>query len=124
MWAYKSDTNTWISQPNMTIPRAEFLLEATDDRLFAFGDNSESETLEIFSVADEQWTMIAIPNEGFSCAGALVLESKIYAFGCDDDDDEKSRKIYVIDAQGGVRLFENKLPRKVSGCACVLLKLK
>ena len=123
MWAYNSDTNMWIAQPSMNIPRAEFLLKANDERLFAFGDNSDAETLEMFSVADEQWTLIAIPDEGLSCTGALVLESRIYAFGCDDDNG-KSRKISVIDAQGEVKVLEQELPKKISGCACVLLKLK
>ena len=115
----------WLSRASMNCKRVFFRMEAVGAKLVACG-GLRSPNVEIYNIANDQWTLIQNGNldHHFHCA-TVVLNDKVYVIGgsCKNANGGMTTTDYVscIDADNATIRRVSKLPIRVCGHSCAML---
>ena len=86
LYAFDVVGKIWLTKTSMNNTRTKFSLEAVGEKLVACG-GKEAASVEIYDVADDQWTLIQNGIlEHHADSATIVLNDKVYVIGgCGDD---------------------------------------
>lgn len=93
-FVYSPGDDTWSTGVELPEPRAEFVVESVDDRIFVIGgrvreapeattftSHVDSDRNEMFDPATDRWTTVAPAPTARNSAASVVLGGRIYVIG-------------------------------------------
>ena len=115
----------WLTKASMSRKRAQFSLEAVGTKLVAYG-GWQSPNVEIYDIADDQWTMI--PNRvlvQFLAPATIAKDGKVYVFGGvgvgENDMPSESNRVSCVDVDNATVREVSTLPFAIAFSTCALL---
>ena len=123
--AYDVVGKIWLSKAPMNYERATFSLEALRAKLVACG-GVRSPNVEIYNIADDQWTLIqdGVLEHHVSRA-TVTLNDKVYVIGGSVRDEgstlSKTNYVSCVDVDNGTISRVSSLPFPVANHVCTLL---
>ncbi|WP_207915495.1 kelch repeat-containing protein [Micromonospora sp. 15K316] len=93
-YVYSPAQDSWFTGPALPAPRAEFVMESVDDRVYVIGGrvratvdassfttHVDSTTNEMLNPSTGQWTTLAPAPTARNSAASAVIDGKIYVIG-------------------------------------------
>ena len=123
LYAFDVVGQIWLSKAPMNCPRSFFSLETVGAKLVACGgDVIDTESVEIYDIADNQWTLIHNDVIGNNMSLAtIVKDSEVYVIGGQDGNFDDTDDVYIVDVDKATIRRVSNIPFPASDHACVLL---
>ena len=125
LYAFDVVGKIWLAKASMEEKRANFSLETLGAKLVACG-GSVSPNVEIYDIANDQWTLVQNEVlEHYMSPATVVKDGKVYVIGGDATDEDGTRvstdDVSCVDVDNGTVHRVSNLPFKVKNHACALL---
>ena len=126
LYAFDVVGSIWLSKASMNNKRAKFSMETVGAKLVACG-GLPSPNVEIYDIADDQWTLIQdgiLEHHDFP--STVVLNDKVYVIGGSAKDRNNAAMTYTncvscVDVGKATVRRESSLPFRVANHACAVL---
>ena len=125
LYAYDAVGKIWLTKASMNSKRFKFSMEGLGAKLVACG-GLRSPHVEIYDIADDQWTLIQ--NCALShhyCPASVVLNDKVYVIGGSGMNSQgtmsKTDFVSAVDVQNATVRKVSNIPFRVASHACALL---
>ena len=125
LYAFDVVGKIWLTKTSMNNIRTQFSLEAVGEKLVACGGR-EAASVEIYDIADDQWTLIQNGIlEHHVDSATVVLNDKVYLIGGRGDDGNGAMSlkdcISCVDVNNATIRRVSSLPCIVNGHVCGML---
>ena len=124
LYAFDVVGKIWLSKASMINQRARFSLKAVGAKLVACG-GEEAASVEMYDIADDQWTMIQNEVlENHISPATVVKGSEVYVIGgiaLDNGTASKADCVSIVDVDKATIRRVSNIPFSVSTDVCALL---
>ena len=122
LYAFDIVGKIWLSKASMNNRRTTFSMEAVGAKLVACG-GKYSPNVEIYDIADDQWTLIQNGNlDHYSSSATIVLNDRVYVIGGYENGTKSwTDSVTSVDVDNGAVHRVCNLPFRVDDHACALL---
>ena len=128
LYAFDVVAKIWLTKASMNHKRVHFSLQSVGTKLIACG-GWQSPTVEIYDIADDQWTLIqneTLTNNEYPAT--IALNGRVYVIGGSDTEDISdpdsllgSDCVSCVDVDNATIDEVSILPFAISGHSCALL---
>ena len=125
LYAFDVIDQLWLLEASMNYKRRQLGLEAVGAKLVACG-GSTSPSVEIYDIADNQWSLIQNGTLGYcACIATVALNNKVYIFGGDVRDEGVTSLVTdfvtCVDVENATIHRMSNLPFRLTNHVCAML---